>query len=123
MVTEVQSLLNLIITLIYILNPTGSATSSCLSNTEKLGTKKATEKIRSRHPGEIWITLLAIDVERKATMMVTVNATLKSILKRIWRHSGIVNRKKFQQAPWWRRPKSVGKRQRGFVKSHDGTPH
>ena len=29
----------------------------------------------------------------------------------------------FQQSPWWRRLKIIGKRQRRFVQSHDGIPH
>ena len=66
----------------------GSATSSCLRNTVKLGTKKAMENRRSRDPGEICITLLTMIVDRNSTVMVTMNAPLKPSLKIIQRHSG-----------------------------------
>ena len=50
--------------------------------------EKATEKRRRRDPGEIWVKLLANTMERKATMMETVNAPLKPRLKMMRRHSG-----------------------------------
>ena len=66
----------------------GSATSSCLRNTVKLGTKKAMENRRSRDPGEICITLLTMTLDRNSTMMVPVNAPLKPSLKIMHRNSG-----------------------------------
>ena len=47
----------------------GSATSSFLRNAGKLGTTKAMENRRSRDPGEIWITSLAMTVEKKVIML------------------------------------------------------
>ena len=76
-----------------------SSTSSCLRNVEKLGTMKATEKRRSRDPVEIWITLLAATVDRKATILVTVNTPIKPSLKRMWKHSERQNRKNMPTSP------------------------
>ena len=115
--------ITLIITLIEIINTTRSETRSCLRNAGKMGKTKAAEKRLSRDPGEIWITLLATNVERKATILGTLNASLKPISNRTQRHSGRQNRKNIQQATWWRRPKIIGKRQTRFVQSYDGSPH
>ena len=68
-------------------NPTGSATSSCLRNAGKLGTAKATEKRRSRYPGEIWTTSLATTVENNIIMLGTMTLQLKSVSKKMQRLS------------------------------------
>ena len=73
--------------LIEILNPTGSAMSSCLRNARKLGTTKATEKRRSRYPGEILTTSLATTVEKKVIMLGTMIAQLKPGSKKMQRLS------------------------------------
>ena len=70
----------------------GSVTISCLHNAGKLGTTRSTEKISIKDPREIWITFLSKNVERKATMLATVNAPLKPSLKRVCNHKGIRNR-------------------------------
>ena len=81
--------MNLITTIIKVINSTGSATSSCLHNTGKLEMKKAAEKRRSRDPGEIWITSLTTTVEKNDIMMGTVTDQLKPTSKRMERHSEI----------------------------------
>ena len=55
----------------------------------EIGTKMATKKISKRDLGEIWITLLTTTMERKATILVTVNTPLKPISKKMPRLSGI----------------------------------
>ena len=54
----------------------------------KLGTTKATEKIRIRDPGEIWITSLATTVGVKVVMLGTMTAKLNPGPKKMQRHSG-----------------------------------
>ena len=53
----------------------------------KLGTKKATEKIRSRDPGEIWTTSLATTVEKKIIILGTMTVQLKPGSKKMQRLS------------------------------------
>ena len=65
----------------------------------KLGTMKATEKRRSRDPGEIWITSLATTVEKKVIMMGTVTAQLNPRSKRMHRHSGRLIRRNISTTP------------------------
>ena len=55
----------------------GSATSLCLRNVGKLGKMKAREKRRSRDPGEIWTTSLAMTAKKKVIMLGTTIAQLK----------------------------------------------
>ena len=81
------------------INPTGTETSSCLRNTGKLGTTREMENIRSRDPGETWIALLATNLERKATIIGTVNAPLKPSLKRMWNHPGTRKRNNLPTTP------------------------
>ena len=57
-----------------------------MRNAVKLGMKKATEKRRSRDPGEIWITSLATTVDKKVIMMRKMTAQLKPGSKRMQRH-------------------------------------
>ena len=76
-----------------ILNPTGSATSSCLRNVGKLGTMKATEKRRSRDPGEIWTTSPATTVEEREIMLGTRIAQFKTGSKKMQRLSEKLSRR------------------------------
>ena len=50
-------------------------------------TTKATEKRRSRDSGEIWITSLATNVEKKVIMLGTMTAQLKPGSKKMHRNS------------------------------------
>ena len=68
-------------------NPTGSSTSSCLRNAGKLGTAKATEKRRSRYPGEIWTPSPETNVEKKVIMLGTTIAQIKPGSKKTQRLS------------------------------------
>ena len=77
----------------------GSSTRSCLRNAGKLGTAREMEKKSSRYPGENFITLLATTVDRKATMLGTVNAPLKPILKKVRKYSGRQNMKNTPTRP------------------------
>ena len=70
----------------------GSAISSCLRNRVKLGTNRATENRKIRDPGETWIILSAMTVNRKSTMIVTVSATLRPRLNGMHNRSVIWNR-------------------------------
>ena len=54
----------------------------------KLGTKKATEKISFRDPGEIGITSLATIVEKTVIMLGKMTAQLTPGSKKMQRHSG-----------------------------------
>ena len=101
--------ISLIITLIEILNPTGSATSSCLRNLGKLGTTKATEKRRSRDPGYIWITSPETTVEEKVNNLGTMTEQIKPGSKNLQIHSGKWSRRDLPTSPlveenrknWW----------------------
>ena len=95
--------------MIQIINTMGSATRSFLRNAGKLGTTKATEKRRSRNPEEIWIAYLATTVDRKATMLGTVNAPLKSSFKVCGGIQEDESGHFFQQSTWWIIPKIIGK--------------
>ena len=59
-----------------------------MRNAVKLGMKKATEKRRSRDPGEIWITSLATTVDKKVILMGTMTDQLKLGPKGAQRHPG-----------------------------------
>ena len=74
-------------TLIENINPTRSATSSCLCNAGKLGTTKATEKKRSRDPEEIYTTSLATTVYKKVIMMGTMTTQIKPVSKNMQSYS------------------------------------
>ena len=104
-------IIKIILPLIEIPNLTGSATSSCLRNTGKLGTTKAIEKRRSRDPGEIWTTSLATTLEKKIIILGTMSAQLKPVSKTMQKLS----------EEWIRR--NPGESQRRFVQSHNGIHH
>ena len=52
-----------------------------------MGTTKSMEKRRSRDPGEIWITSLAITVEKKVLILVAITVQLRLGSNRMQRHS------------------------------------
>ena len=70
-----------------------SSTSSCLRNVEKLGTTKATEKRRSRDPGEIWTISPVTTVEKRVIMLGTTIDQLKPGPKKIQRLSEKLGRR------------------------------
>ena len=61
----------------------GSETRLCLCNRGKLGTTRVMVKRSIIDPGETWIILHEMTVERNYTMLVTVSAPLITILKRM----------------------------------------
>ena len=70
-----------------------------MRNEVETGRTKATEKRRIRDPGEIWIISLAMTVDKRFIVMVTMTAQFKPGSKRMQRRSGILIRRKIPTSP------------------------